>query len=246
MGPFLSYSIESGLLLLAMYLIYRTMLAGENQHSYNRAVLLSIYAVAFLAVPVTMFVRGIASPRPAVIEIGTAAVSVMPLPHIETAKPIWGTVLIWIFMGGMIVVGIRTVATWIKLLKVISGGRKEHRGSYTLVVIDDCRIAPFSWMRYMVINSDDYAACQDAIMAHELNHIRSRHWIDLLVAQAVVMINWFNPAAWLMRDELMLIHEYQSDMAVIDGGHDARQYQMLLIKKPVGARFPSHANSLNH
>ena len=70
--------------------------------------------------------------------------------------------------------------------------------------------------------------------------------MDLLIAQAVCIVNWFNPAAWLMRDELMLVHEYQADMAVIDRGHDAQEYQMLLIKKAVGARFPSLANSLNH
>ena len=49
-----------------------------------------------------------------------------------------------------------------------------------------------------------------------------------------------------MRDELMLIHEYQADMAVITGGHNPQEYQTLLIKKAVGARFPSLANSLNH
>ncbi|MDE6655165.1 MAG: M56 family metallopeptidase, partial [Muribaculaceae bacterium] len=168
------------------------------------------------------------------------------IPQVVSAKPIWGTVLIWIFMAGMVVVGLRTVATWIRLVRVISSGRKERHGDYILVVIDDCRIAPFSWMRYMVINSDDYAACPEAIITHELNHIRRCHWVDLFVAQMVVIVNWFNPAAWLMRDELMLIHEYQSDMAVIDGGHDPREYQMLLIKKAVGARFPSLANSLNH
>lgn len=80
----------------------------------------------------------------------------------------------------------------------------------------------------------------------QLKHVRSRHWIDLLIAQAVCVVNWFNPAAWLMRDELMLVHEYQADMAVIDHGHDPQEYQMLLIKKAVGSRFPSLANSLNH
>ncbi len=246
MVEFLSYSIFSCLMLLSMYLIYRLTLAAENQHAYNRAVLLSIYAVAFLAFPAWMLVQGMMVQPQVHVGIGRATVSVATLPLILPDKPIWGTVLIWIFIAGMIVVGIRTAFTWMKLLRVISAGRKERREGYSLVVIDDCRIAPFSWMCYMVINSADYASCPDAIIAHELNHIRSRHWIDLLLAQAVVIVNWFNPAAWLMRDELMLIHEYQSDMAVIDSGHDAREYQMLLIKKAVGARFPSLANSLNH
>lgn len=83
-------------------------------------------------------------------------------------------------------------------------------------------------------------------MTHELRHVTGHHWADLLIAQIVCIINWFNPAAWLMRDELMLVHEYEADLSVIEGGFDPQQYQMLLIKKAVGARFPSLANSLNH
>ncbi len=57
---------------------------------------------------------------------------------------------------------------------------------------------------------------------------------------------WYNPVAWLMREALKSVHEYQADEAVMTSGADLREYQMLLVKKAVGARFPSLANSLNH
>ena len=84
------------------------------------------------------------------------------------------------------------------------------------------------------------------ISVHELQHLRLCHWVDLLVAQIVGIFMWYNPAAWLMREELKAVHEYQADSAVIESGVAPREYQMLLIKKAVGARFPSLANSLNH
>ena len=37
MGPLLSYSITSGLLMLAMYLAYRLFPARDNQHGSTRA-----------------------------------------------------------------------------------------------------------------------------------------------------------------------------------------------------------------
>jgi len=49
-----------------------------------------------------------------------------------------------------------------------------------------------------------------------------------------------------MREELKSVHEYQADASVLASGIDARTYQMLLIKKAVGTRFQSLANSLNH
>ena len=230
MGGFLSYSIISGLLMTAMYLAYRVLLARDKQHSFNRGVLLTIYAVSFAASPFAFFTghhaAGTEMPDAAFTGIEAASAVAAPL-----SRPIWGTALIWIFITGMIVVAVQTAVTRLRLSRVIRHGRKIVREGYTLVLTDNERYAPFSWMRYIVISRSDYNNNCPAIAAHEMKHVACRHWIDLLLAQAVCIVNWFNPVAWLMRDELMLIHEYQADMAVIDGGHDVQEYQMLLIKK---------------
>lgn len=245
MGEFLSYSIVSGLLLLSMFLVYKMLLAGENQHNYNRGVLLMIYVVAFATLPLISAVQTITAPTPVTVDAAySIEIAETMIPPI--ARPIWGTVLIWIFMTGMALVAVRTLITWVRLMAVIRSGEKIRHNGYTLVLTDDERLAPFSWMQYIVMSRSDYKDNSPAIAAHEMEHIACRHWLDLLVAQVACIVNWFNPAVWLMRDELMLVHEYQADMAVIDCGHDPQQYQMLLIKKAVGARFPSLANSLNH
>lgn len=245
MGAFLSYSIMSGIAMLALYLAYRSLLAMDKQHGFNRAVLLLIYVVSFAASP---FALGWADGA------GNAGPQAVALPGVPIAgaavsgrtAPAWGMVLIWVYMAGMAAVAVRTAVTWWRLIGVIGSGTKVRRAGYTLVVTESGRYAPFSWMNYVVISRDDYENNCPAISAHELKHVTCRHWVDLLIAQIVCIVNWFNPAAWLMRDELMLVHEYQADMAVIDGGHNPQEYQMLLIKKAVGARFPSLANSLNH
>ena len=51
---------------------------------------------------------------------------------------------------------------------------------------------------------------------------------------------------WLLRRELRDIHEYEADEAVISSGIDAKSYQLLLIRKAVGGRWYSIANSFNH
>lgn len=245
MGEILSYSTISGLSMLVLYLAYRVLLSRDNQHGFNRCVLLCIYLVSFmtpLIIPVSENISGQSSSVILAFDtIGNAAATAVSL-----SKPIWGTILIWLFVAGMITVAIKTAIIWVRLVGVIRSGKKIVREGYTLVVTENEKFAPFSWMHYIVICRTDYENSCSAIIAHELKHIVSRHWIDLLIAQAVCIINWFNPAAWLMRDELMLIHEYQADMAVIDSGRNVQEYQMLLIKKAVGSRFPSLANSLNH
>ncbi|MBD5229011.1 MAG: M56 family metallopeptidase [Bacteroidales bacterium] len=252
MGAFLSYSIISGLLLGAMYAMYRLTMASDNQPGYNRWVLMSIYVLSFAALPVAWLVKPLLQSTAAVAETAVAGDDavisqiVNQAQEVAAGTPLWSKALLWIFMAGMAVMLLRTVLTWARIRRVIAAGEKRNCGGYTLVLTDDNSVAPFSWHRYMVMNRDDFAVAGNAITLHEARHIGCRHWIDLLVAQAVVIINWFNPAAWLMRDELMLVHEYQADNAVIDNDINPKEYQMLLIKKAVGAKFPSLANSLNH
>ncbi len=233
----------SGLLLLSMFLAYRVFLARENQHSYNRGVLLMIYVVAFATLPILSLFRTILAHDSQAVGLVVSGGFVQP---VITSKPMWGTVVIWLYMIGMIIIVAKTLITWVNLVSVIRSGEKIVKDGYTVVLTDDERFAPFSWMRYMVISRSDYENNHSAIVAHEFKHIACRHWVDLLIAQVVCVINWFNPAAWLMREELMLVHEYQADMAVLESGFNPRDYQLLLIKKAVGVRFPSLANSLNH
>jgi len=46
-------------------------------------------------------------------------------------------------------------------------------------------------------------------------------------------------AAWLLRNELRNVHEYQADAAVLEDRNDYREYQLLLIRHCVGEhKFP--------
>ena len=245
MGELLSYFIVSGLVLLTMYLAYKLFIAKENQPKFNRLILLSMYLVSFCAWPTYDMINSRVTDSPLVASITITEFKTQAIEPISQ-QPIWGTILIWIFLIGALIVTIKTVVTWIGIAHVVRNGERIKKNDYTLVVIDNDKIAPFSWMRYVVINRNDLNKYDEVISIHELRHIRSLHWLDLLIAQIVCIVNWFNPAAWLMREELILVHEYQADMAVIESGHDPKEYQMLLIKKAVGYRFPSLANSINH
>ena len=245
MGEILSYSIISGFLMLVLYLAYRLLLAKDNQHSFNRTILLLIYLLSFTVSPFSFSLGNI---------IGNAESQIISFNDAEAANadisakllPLCGSILIWIYLAGMIVVAAKTIITWFRLTNVIRSGKKIPQNGYTLIVIDNDDYAPFSWMRYVVVSRNDYVNNCSEIVTHELKHVACHHWIDLLIAQIVCIINWFNPTAWFMRDELILVHEYQADMAVIDSGLDVQEYQMLLIKKTIGARFPSLVNSLSH
>ena len=246
MGTFFAYTLAAGVLLIAAYLAYKSLLSGERRPHFNRAVILTLYAVC-LAAPL---LAGLEARQSAVGAIGaviaadTAAVEATVTAAAGT--PLWIIALLWVYIAGMAVAAALTAITALRLAAIIRSGEHSRLGNVTLVVLDDRRVAPFSWGHYIVVNRSDLDAAGPMIIAHERAHIAGGHWLDLIVAQVVAIAMWYNPAAWLMREELKTVHEYLADDSVLATGVDARQYQLLLIKKAVGTRFQSLANSLNH
>lgn len=245
MGTLSAYSLSAGIFLLASYLAYKWMLATENQPGLNRSLLLIIYAGA-LALPLVPVV-GFVAAAPASAVPGVAIGPVESVAVIGAAPvPWWLSALLWIYIAGVVATLVFTAGAFVQLLCIIRRGERVRCDGYTLVLLDGSRLSPFSWLRYIVMDRRDYAEYGPFILRHERAHLRLAHWLDLLLADAVCALMWYNPASWLMRRELRNVHEYQADRAVLLAGADARQYQILLIKKAVGRRFPSLANSLNH
>lgn len=245
MGAFAVYTFVAGIVLFVSYAIYKWLLSAENQPAFNRAVLLAIYVVAFTAWPVMcLWNAAVPSATGGGIEIGETAATLLNAP--VSARFPWTKVLLWIYVAGMIATAVWTVAVAVKLRRLIASGDKIQGRGYTLVLIDRAGIAPFSWGRFIVMNRNEDSDTAAMILRHEQAHISCLHFADLLLAQAVCIVLWYNPAAWLMMSELKSVHEYQADSQVLSSGINARQYQLLLIKKAVGVRFPSLANSLNH
>jgi TonB family protein len=101
-------------------------------------------------------------------------------------------------------------------------------------------------MHYIVVSEQDMIEDGRDILIHELSHVRKGHSWDLIMTDLLILFQWFNPAAWLLKQSMQQVHEFQADDAVLKAGVNAKQYQLLLIKKAVGTRRYSMVNSFNH
>jgi hypothetical protein len=113
-----------------------------------------------------------------------------------------------------------------------------------MIVNDD--IPAFSFRRYILISQHDYDTNSEAILTHELSHIRQGHFYDLMLMELVKIIYWFNPLVYRMDSDLKDIHEFQADAHTLNSGIDATKYQLLIIQKCVGQQQFALANSFNH
>ncbi len=250
MGEIFAYSIESGIVLIFLYLTYRLLLAGEKQYALNRGVLLGIYVAALLAPLCILWFRLtgetdiISHPVPEMS--GNVVIGELGGGIIRETDHEWLRWILWLYAAGASLTLIYFVTGLIRLSVIVRKGEKLRMGDFTLVITGRHDLAPFSWRKYVVVGDGKDLAESGAILTHELEHIMRMHRADLIFAQLYTIFMWYNPVSWLMMDELKTVHEYEADEAVIRSGANIKEYQLLLIKKAVGGRLPSFANSLNH
>lgn len=244
MGTVTQYAVEVALLLCAVYLLYKWSVAGCTFCRFNRKVLIMLYVAAFIAVPLYNWLGGItADDSPAVIVEGMKAeISALS----ESPRPSWPMVVSAVYVAGVIIAIVLTLRSVCRIARIIREGATDRRGKFILVFAGCRNVSPFSWGKYIVVPAHTAQEDREMIIAHEEAHLRHRHWVDLAFGQAVIIFNWFNPAAYLMMKELQEVHEFEADKDVIMSGVDRREYQMLLLRNVTGSLFPLIADSLNH
>lgn len=240
------YSLKTGACLAVFYLFYKLLLSRETFHRFNRVVLLAMLVLSFvLPCCVVTLYRDLPAPEPFVLPVVTQPA--LPVEAVAAAKPFpWRELLAMLFAAGVVAMLLWVVVSLVRVWSIVHGGRSERLPGGMVLVRRPERGSPFSWGRYIVVSEQDDDALLRDVLLHEEAHLRLHHSVDLLVADLAGCLQWFNPAMWLLRRELRAIHEYEADEAVLRSGVDAREYQMLLIRKAAGRRWCSVANSFNH
>ena len=251
MGTFFVYILKTSICLTGFYLFYRLLLSKETFHRFNRVALLGILLLSLLIPFCEITVPKESEVQQTLLTIEQILTLADHVPQTEvevlpSSIPLWLPVLLCIYLLGILFFLGRNIYSLSHMLRLLHGGRQEKLEKGITLIIHDKNIAPFSWMKYVVISEKDLQENSKEILIHEMAHVHNRHSIDLLISDICIIFQWFNPASWLLKQELQNIHEYEADETVIRQGVNAKQYQLLLIKKAVGTRLYSMANSFNH
>ena len=249
MGDFFVYILKSSVCLAAFYLFYRLLLSRETFHRFNRIALLGVIILS-VAIPFIRIMTDepVAIQRPLQnLEYLLQMAQMQTEIQVQTSQSFWLPLLFVVYLVGCVFFFARFLYSTIRICRMIGMGEKQVLPDGSKLVVTDETVCPFSWMGYIVISQKDMEESGEEILTHEMAHIRARHSVDMLICSFCVILQWFNPAVWLLKQELENIHEYEADESVINHGIDAKHYQLLLIKKAVGSqRFTSMANSFNH
>lgn len=244
------YSLISGAMLTLLWGAYRlTGLRRLTHFRLNRICLMTILLLSAL-VPALAFIsrHGAAEPTPGMIEIGEAEVAFEAAEGnaglLDKVLPIASAV----YAVGAAIALTRVLFGFITVASIIATGQRRRipgqRG--VTLVIHDKDFSPFTWGRWVIISAHDLeSAGGEAILTHELLHLQSGHFIDLLICQTLKCLDWYWPGAWMIARDLTEAHEFEADHRVIESGINAETYQRMLVSAGRAPLNLTIANPLN-
>lgn len=251
MLSFLIYDLKVAALLVVFYMFYRLMLERTSLVHFNRVVLLLTAVLSFVLplciITVHEYVEAIPVTATTVETAGNEILQQAPVSFWSVYGPRLTLLLTVVLVGGMLIrMGI-VVRSFLNLKKLISNSEKKTLADGVVMAITDEPVAPFSWMRTVVMNRSDYASQTDggAILAHERGHIRCHHSLDVVLVEVLTALQWFNPVVWFLRQDLRALHECEADQAVLSQGFNTDQYIQLLIRKAIGLPVSQLANGMS-
>jgi TonB family protein len=246
------YLIVSAISLALMVTVYRLTLSRTTFHGFNRFVLLATLALAAV-VPVMHF-QSISSRASAPISYVMSEIrvyaeggpDVAPAQIAEEGSDMSLTsILTVVYLVGVIVFMLR-IAVGILSSEIICHRRSRMLADGSRLVITERNYAPFSWRNCIVISRKDYESNGAMIIAHEQAHVHLHHSFDLILAQLFCAVQWFNPAAWILRRSLLEVHEFEADASVLEDGFDSRRYQICLVRAALQGSFATTTNNFSN
>ncbi len=259
MSAFLIYAIKSAILLALLFVPGIFLMFREKMFRFNRMTLLAILVLS-LVLPLCNFPALSMDNMPAVqaferglLQAGVPIASSPSTPLLGEREDVERT-FPWFYVVSILYgIGVMTILC-IRLREVLSMGRIIRQGSiWAKDEADGIRIychaenvAPFSWLRNIVISEADYKENGREIILHEKAHILYRHSLDILLLTLVEAVQWWNPFVYLLGMYLRDVHEYEADDYVLQQGISCHAYSELVIRKAVGANSYTFANNFNH
>ena len=135
-----------------------------------------------------------------------------------------------VYLAGLLIFSLNFLIQFLLILFQRATNPIVKDGRYTIVEINQDK-APFSFGQHIFINPTKYDwETYSNILAHEKIHANQWHTLDIILAEFMVIIQWFNPFAWGYRKIVENNLEYQTDHLMLHQGTEKEQYQMNLLR----------------
>jgi TonB family protein len=229
----LLYLGEVSLYWILLYACYWLMLRNHTFFVWNRYYLIGSLFAAF-SLPLLIY-PDTAPTLPAIYEVNAADFTFSAFEPEQTPLLSW-VQAIWIIYGVGLIIGIYNfINNFSELKGYLSAGELIELDDCKVVIMDSNHIGSFSFMKWIVINRNDYENHFDAILRHEMVHTSQWHSIDILIVEILRAVFWFNPVLLLYKYSLQEVHEYLADSQAPNREHYAKFLVAYALNAPIAS-----------
>ena len=249
------YILYTALILSACLLFYKLLLQKETFFHLNRFVLLGCMILAFilplLPIPQQLSLRKntvekhVPLAKTATDKSQVVALKATPVQEVivQQAKQTFDVDLllqwvVYLYWFGVLLFGVNFLMQACVLLYRAYSLSAIQDGKFRIVEITGDR-APCSFANNIFINPEKYEwETYNQILLHEKIHIEQKHTVDLLLAEAVIIFQWFNPFAWQWRKALESNLEFLTDDKMLQQDTVEKESYQFSLLKVAAPHFP--------
>ena len=245
MSLLIQYLVKLSLSLAVVWLFYQFVLRRLTFYNSNRWYLLAYTLLSFYIPFINIsflfgdnnsndLIRLIPSVHQYTIALEEA--SHCPVPIWSTQYDKWDFIAFALMTGAGIFL-VRFIKSFVSFLRIRNRAELISSGDIDIYHVNN-EIIPFSFGNAVFINRSQHTAEElEEIVRHEFVHVRQRHTIDIVWAELICILNWYNPFAWLLKRSIRQNLEFIADNKVVENGIDKKQYQYLLLKVIGNSQF---------
>jgi len=229
----MEYLIKVSAILVLFYLCYKLLLNRETFFESNRSFLLLGLVTAFVLPLITISKYVIIEST--IIENSFSLDGVLQQSQTTTKEnPIeLTTILSYIYVVGVLFFLGRFLLQFSSLVILLINSTKQRVSSFIYVITKNI-ISPFSFFNWIVFNPNQFSNTElEQIITHEKVHAKQLHSIDILLAELICILLWFNPLVWFYKKDLRQNLEFIADKNVQATTNCKKSYQHLLLKTSV-------------
>ena len=224
------YLIKINVALMLLYGFYRLTVSRDTFFGLRRLTLWLIYAVA-LMVPAFNLEYWVREMPTMASMANVYADTFYPVAVVKAQAPglTWMDVLQGIYWAGVAVLSLRMVWQLFSIIRLAVISRKQEVEGITVHLLKG-EGSPFSFFRWIFMYPSTLDGKQlHEVMVHECTHVSGLHSLDTIFSELFSIACWFNPFAWLMKQEVRMNLEYLADESVLSDGNARKSYQYHLI-----------------
>ena len=233
------YILKVSSVLLLFYSCYHVLLRKETLFKFNRLFLLSGLILSALF-PLLYITNTINAP---IFDLTNNNAAIPTLSESSTVNALTPySYLITLYLIGVFILFIKLIRQGLDLKSVLNTGERITLPT-TVHIKTKATIQPFSFFNNIVYNPTLHTEKElKAIVAHEEVHAAQLHSLDIILMEVFLILQWFNPIAWLYRIAVKQNLEFLADTENHQIKTNKKAYQYILLQRAVGNHHLSIVN----